>query len=239
MAGNYRLKNDIDFSGSYSDDVRIRGTFTGTLDGDGHTLKNLQEIQYGSVFETISKGIIENLTVEGLKLSSNHQSATLRTGFAGTMKDSASMDHVFVVGTAGYDTVDVYGYGGVLAGEMNNVSITNCGVRDMELVSQEIQKNTLYLGGLAGSLSSTNVANSYVQGTTITADAGYTAVSADWQVYRALDLRLKMSMSREAFTPVSRMQAVSPEPLVPLSRKSGAMWTSTVSQTIWAVSSES
>ena len=45
----------------------------------------------------------------------------------------------------------------------------------MELVSQEIQKNTLYLGGLAGSLSSTNVANSYVQGTTITADAGYTA----------------------------------------------------------------
>lgn len=175
LAGNYRLKNDIDFSGSYSDDVRIRGTFTGTLDGDGHTLKNLQEIQYGSVFETISKGTIENLTVEGLKLSSNHQSATLRTGFAGTMKDSASMDHVFVVGTAGYDTVDVYGYGGVLAGEMNNVSITNCGVRDMELVSQEIQKNTLYLGGLAGSLSSTNVANSYVQGTTITADAGYTA----------------------------------------------------------------
>ena len=91
------MKNDIDFSGSYSDDVRIRGTFTGTLDGDGHTLKNLQEIQYGSVFETISKGTIENLTVEGLKLSSNHQSATLRTGFAGTMKDSASMDHVFVV----------------------------------------------------------------------------------------------------------------------------------------------
>ena len=85
------------------------------------------------------------------------------------------MDHVFVVGTAGYDTVDVYGYGGVLAGEMNNVSITNCGVRDMELVSQEIQKHTLYLGGLAGSLSSTNVANSYVQGSTITADAGYTA----------------------------------------------------------------
>ena len=180
LAGNYRLESDLDFSGAYSSDVRIKGKFTGILDGkdlDGtlHTLENMQEIQSGSIFENVNGGTIRNLTVEGLKLDSSTPSETLHTGFVGTLNGSATLDHVFIVGSGNRKEVSVYGYGGALVGEVNNATVTNCGVRDMELTSKEIRKNTLYLGGLVGSLSAAQLNNCYAQGVTITAEAGYTA----------------------------------------------------------------
>ncbi len=180
LAGNYRVESDIDFSAAYSSDMRIKGKFTGTLDGkdlDGtlHTLKNMQEIQNGSVFENVDGGTIKNLTVEGLKLESTSPSEGLRTGFVGTAGNFATLDHVFIVGSDDRNEVSVYGYGGALVGEVNNATVTNCGVRDMALTSKEIKKNTLYLGGLAGSISAAQLNNCYAQQVTITADAGYAA----------------------------------------------------------------
>lgn len=121
LAGNYRLESDLDFSGAYSSDVRIKGKFTGILDGkdlDGtlHTLENMQEIQSGSIFENVNGGTIRNLTVEGLKLDSSTPSETLHTGFVGTLNGSATLDHVFIVGSGNRKEVSVYGYGGAAGG---------------------------------------------------------------------------------------------------------------------------
>ena len=178
LAGNYRLESDIDFSKAYSQDVHIKGTFTGILDGKDpdnnvHTLKNMQEINYGNVFEIVKGGTIRNLTVAGLKLSATSKSAY--TGFVGRLNGSAVLDHVFITGSGDRKEVTAYSYSGALTGEVNNATVTNCGVQGMKITSAESGKNTLYVGGLVGSLTAAQLNNCYAQDVTVAAEEGYTA----------------------------------------------------------------
>ena len=175
-AGNYRLEDDIDFSSAGSAEVRVNASFSGVLDGKGHVLKHVREIQYGNVFSEVNKGTIKDLAVEGLSLSAGNPSAQQHTGFVGTLKGAGVLDHVFIMGEEDENEILAYGYSGALAAEVNNATVRNCGVKNMQLTtSADVQKNTLYLGGLVGSLTASELGNCYAEGITINAETGYTA----------------------------------------------------------------
>ena len=62
--GNFYLSNDISFTGKYT--LENKGTFTGVLDGRGHTVKNAKGLYLVSY---INKGEIKNLSLENSTFS--------------------------------------------------------------------------------------------------------------------------------------------------------------------------
>ena len=55
-------------------DDRYANNFAGTFDGMGHTIENLEVVnaQEAGLFGTMTKGVIKNLTIDGVNLSADH-----------------------------------------------------------------------------------------------------------------------------------------------------------------------
>ena len=58
--GRHELTEDLDASGISTDAAAVAGTFTGELDGNGHTIYNLPT----SLFGTLSGARIHDLVIE-------------------------------------------------------------------------------------------------------------------------------------------------------------------------------
>ncbi|MCC8059876.1 MAG: hypothetical protein LIO81_03405 [Clostridiales bacterium] len=174
---NYRLQNDLDFSGAYENDYRIDSTFTGILDGNGHTISNVSNTVEGSLFASVSGGTIKNLTVEGLTLStaSTKRLEGSMTGLIKETSNNAVLSHIHIVGVDDADTVEVYAYGGALAGKLVYTTVTDCSVTNMNIETVAFQNNTLWAGGLIGYATTTEIANCYANGIAITATDGSAA----------------------------------------------------------------
>lgn len=68
-SSNYQLEADLDFSKIATDQMVVRGSFTGELDGNGYTISNLSPSGNAAyIFEKVSGGTIQNLNVENLNL---------------------------------------------------------------------------------------------------------------------------------------------------------------------------
>lgn len=77
-SGKYKLENDLDFTG---DTLQFTTTvFTGELDGNGHTIKNItknlatEDIHKIAMFYT-NKGTIKNLTIENINVTSDKETS--------------------------------------------------------------------------------------------------------------------------------------------------------------------
>lgn len=77
-SGKYKLENDLDFTG---DTLQFTTTvFTGELDGNGHTIKNItknlstEDINKIAMFYT-NKGTIKNLTIENINITSDKETS--------------------------------------------------------------------------------------------------------------------------------------------------------------------
>lgn len=125
-AGNYVLDNDIDFT-----DVTFQtpfvSPFSGTFDGQGHTLKNIKFnsiIRYTGVFGYVSTGIIKNVTLDQITI--------------GTAEEPLTMTSSSVVGI-------VAGYISAATGTIKEVEVTNSMIH--YTTSSTVQA---YVGGLVG-----------------------------------------------------------------------------------------
>lgn len=123
-SGKYRLANDIDLKG-YA--FSLNNTFSGELDGNGHTIKNKKITDENSTaisFIQNNQGTIKNLTLEAVevaltkKISYAGLVATTNTGIIENCKVSGNI----TIQTQDEMTDDIAG----ICGIMNQGSIKNC-----------------------------------------------------------------------------------------------------------------
>ena len=143
---SYRLTADIDLAGAQWTPAGSSGKpFTGTLDGDGHTISNFTVPECDETgFFGVMNGTVRNLTLENA--SYTVQGGTLgglAAVSAGTFEDCTVSGEMTVGGKAA---------AGGLVGKMTGGSLTNC-TADVRIDAQA----TAAVGLLAGSLEAGTV----------------------------------------------------------------------------------
>ena len=105
--GNYVIHEDLDFAGEIWPTSLMYGSFAGSIQGNGHTFKNIEVIQtnnskvnagmFGSLTETAA---LSDLTFENVTFTIQAGTRVVGTSFgllAGTISGDASFDNVQIV----------------------------------------------------------------------------------------------------------------------------------------------
>ena len=109
LDGNYLLYADLDFEGAIWSPTLVKGKFSGSIYGNGHTISNLTVTQadnsqvYGGLFGTLEAGaVIEDVTFENVNFTiaagSRMQGSTFGL-LAGSISSDAALTNVNVTGT--------------------------------------------------------------------------------------------------------------------------------------------
>jgi len=187
---NYRLYNDIDFAYYPMEAVYIGNgkspvahypsewatyayNFTGTFDGNGKTISNLDLREYGGLFESLYGGTVKNLTIKNADISAldPENPVSLRRAVIRTMGKDSVVENVHVLGVTITGTEVSGGLVGMMHAGRN--TIVNCSVHDATITTTSKNNgNTQYIGGIAGIGSGEviiSITNSYVDGLHIVA----------------------------------------------------------------------
>ncbi|MFV0392985.1 MAG: GLUG motif-containing protein, partial [Coprobacillaceae bacterium] len=151
LSGNYRLKNDIDLTGYISKTNTSTvgwkpvGTFKGTFDGNGYTIKGLWSKYgaYNGLFSITENATIKNVTIE---LDSQGISGAYEVGgIVGYANKATLIDNCHVKG--GQILVTGGGFAGGIVGASRgpNGKVSNCTVTDTYT-----QTSGNYSGGIIG-----------------------------------------------------------------------------------------
>ncbi|MBQ7802053.1 MAG: hypothetical protein IJ375_07000 [Oscillospiraceae bacterium] len=127
VAGNYVIHEDLDFADEIWPTSLMYGNFSGTIQGNGHTLKNIEVIQtnnskvnaglFGSLTETAK---LSDVTFENVTFTIKAGARMVGTSFgllAGSVSGSAAFENVQIVSStlqidsASYFGVDDYAIG--------------------------------------------------------------------------------------------------------------------------------
>lgn len=143
LKGNYILREDLDFSEEIWPTVLMYGKFTGTIQGNGHTIKNVDVRQTNN--SKVNAGLFGNLTDEASihNVVFDHASFTVEAGtrvkgtsfglLAGTISEGAVLEEVTVVDSTlkidsgCYFGVDDYSIG-LVCGMGNDAMIDSKGI---------------------------------------------------------------------------------------------------------------
>ena len=171
--GHYRLMNDLTFTGNA---VTMIGTFSGELDGNGHTIKgvthpicsvNAGKIQnlnvqanvtgvasnsYG-VITQMNQGLIDHCTVTGTMktiLYGQYTSVGTHTGvIAGENEEAGTIQYCTVTAVTELTASALQSRNGGIAGSNRGI-IANCFFKGSLKVNQPDESATVYTGGIAG-----------------------------------------------------------------------------------------
>ena len=150
LSGNYQLANDIDMSKYYNFEPignENDGAFTGSFDGNGHTIKNLpldyDTYKYVGLFGYLD-GPVYNVTLENVDVKSSRYGG----GIAGYADTNGTIRNCAVSGTVQVDNSYFSTYGGGIVG-YSNAEITGCG-SDTYIERIYHWNSTGYVGGIAG-----------------------------------------------------------------------------------------
>ena len=174
-ASNYQLEADLDLSDVLTDQLVVKGSFTGELDGNGYTISNLSPSGNSAyIFEKVSGGTIKDLNVENLELVVNDSQqakvGALYGGFIGTAENGTTLDHIRL---ANVTMNGMPGAAGSLVGQASNTSVTSCRAEQVVLTTASYTGSSLKTGGLLGSVLDTSVSNCYVSSLNLTAAQGF------------------------------------------------------------------
>lgn len=125
MSAHYRIVDDIDFSGYVLSTVK--GSFTGTIDGNGKTLSNITMNNVKGMIEDLSDGsVVKNLNLYNVKINSDDLSiaGTLASSALGAKIDNVHVYALDVCASEGSEP----DFGGVVGRATNGSLITNCSV---------------------------------------------------------------------------------------------------------------
>ncbi|MDE6301301.1 MAG: hypothetical protein K2M19_06255 [Muribaculaceae bacterium] len=138
----YVLTDDIDASVVIFN--TISGTFTGKLDGAGHSINNLAIAGNGSIFSSLTQGAeIKNLYINNVKILSNGTT----TGTLASTASEAKIDNVHILGlTASLEGTVTFG--GLLGGAYLHSTISDCSVSAANINAP----NSSDLGGVCGDM---------------------------------------------------------------------------------------
>ena len=128
----YVLEEDLDFSSLAGADFAVPGTFSGELDGNGHTISGLDAV----LFEKTDGASVSNLTIEGTTLTQNTQKGALSNDIRHSVVTDIRVKDL----TINNDTNQTGGLAGTIAdSEIRRISVENISIRS---------NNTM--GGIAG-----------------------------------------------------------------------------------------
>lgn len=166
---NYKLVNDIDATSVNSFQPIIN--FNGILDGNGHTVKNLNiETSDSAALIINSNGaVIKNLKFENMTVSSvaSVDSKTIKSAFLISNATNTKINNVAIVSNTNENkksllTVNAKSsiYMGSLVGDANGgTRIENCYVNaDLNTVANSNSKE-IYVGGVVGSVENSQIYN--------------------------------------------------------------------------------
>ena len=128
----YVLEADLDFSSSVSSDFAVAGTFSGELDGNGHTISGLDAV----LFERMDGAFVSDLTIKGTNLTQNAQKGALANDIRNSIVEDIRVTNL----TIWNDGNQVGGLAGIISNsEIRRISMENLSIRS---------NNTI--GGIAG-----------------------------------------------------------------------------------------
>lgn len=144
-SGNYKIINDLDASKILEGQAVILKEFSGTLNGNGHTIKNLSR----PLFSALNGATIENLVIQDASVKAY---GVLAPTMSATTIRNVHLKNVIVTAPGANGT-------GSFAGIANsNTVIENCSATN---VTVGTAKRT---GGLIGKMNNTTVRNCYISG---------------------------------------------------------------------------
>ena len=143
----YVLGANLDFKNTETSTTVVPGTFSGELDGNGHTISNLDAV----LFENLSQATIKNLGVTGDgALTGNNQKGFLANQISGSVIEKVYLGN-FAINS---NSNQVGGLAGIISGStIKEVSLENIYV-----------KGTDTIGGLAGQINNSTVSDCLVTG---------------------------------------------------------------------------
>lgn len=143
---DYRLTDDLDFSGTALSGAVVNGTFSGKLDGDGHTIRGLT----APLFETVDGAEVKNLTLADAALTGN--------GYKGLFCNTLIASRLDNVRITGSSLTNNSNQVGMLAGLIRSGTLTRITLADITVAAN----NTV--GGLAGQMDGTTLTDCLVTG---------------------------------------------------------------------------
>jgi len=158
LSGKYILMSDIDMTGKTHTIIGQSSSFSGTLDGNFHTISNLtieSSEQYVGLFGYISSGTVINMTLENVNITGTSRSGTQYIGGLAGRSIRSTIEGVQVKGSNIKDTGASYIYIGGLVGYVELGKIKNSSA-DTNIVGGI---GTSYIGGLVGSVNVPSNAN--------------------------------------------------------------------------------
>lgn len=149
MSGNYKLTADITVSGNTS----LSDTFTGTLDGDFHTISGLSNAIFTTVSGTVKNIILDNVSISG---------GTDVGAIANTANGNARIYNCGVLATTGSSISGSGNVGSIVGALAGNARVLNC-------FSYADVSGGSRVAGIVGSNGGTSVAtadrNNFLTGT--------------------------------------------------------------------------
>lgn len=181
LSENYRLKADLDFTGTPLSTVQVIGTFSGKLDGgiydvvDGKMVRTgfhkISNINIGAksgsagVFSFL-EGSISNLRVEHMNLlfpNGTYVGFVVQTG-AGGYLDNVHVEDASIQAISSNNPNSDHRFG-ILVGYLNTGELRNCSVNNSEIIDKT--NANVYIGGLVGYGRYVRIENCYAFGINI------------------------------------------------------------------------
>ena len=212
---NVRITKDIDFKDVPAKNIRVTAQFDAKLDGNGKTIKNIDmQKDFNHTSNSVTWNIfsgnagptseVYNLTIENYKAGGTYT----KGGKTYAARYCGVFNNVFgVVRDVHINGIDIKGYDriGAISATMNNGSeLVNCSVVDANIkyVQPTNVDSTICLGGLAGYITYTRIANCYITGLNVEANfmkgsigvggiAGYSTNSIFNSVYAEGDIETR------------------------------------------------
>lgn len=162
-SGNYILMNDLDLSGKNW----IPLTFTGTFDGNGHSILNVTIKETGTVTRTSYDGnmktydtvfcgffdileeeaVVSNLNLINIRVDITCDTPCFIGGIAGYMDKSSIKDCTISGNLSLKTTANMFGVGGIAGFGNGTIDRTNADMTLICIDTNKIEKNEQFLGG--------------------------------------------------------------------------------------------
>lgn len=161
--GNYQLTADITVTAPYGNDITGFTGFTGTFDGNGHTVTLALENEAGECQALFSKiaasGKVQNLGIAGTVTGKKYVG-----GIAG--KNAGSIENCKNTAAIKGASADGRWIGGIAGETSNGSKILNC--YNIGTISSDRSGKGVCLGGIAGNAPSAKISNCYNAGQIVT-----------------------------------------------------------------------
>ena len=184
-AGEYfKLTSDLDLGGhkwTPIGDNKSTGFFSGTFDGDGHTVYGLnvytnpddKNALYGGVFGRVDSGVVKNLTVEGAKIVSFKYAGAVvgnLTAKADAAPAAVINCHAINCDIRGTQIGGIVGRSSTSGAPKGHLQITGCSSNSVTLghlnledfPNLSVSLGDHFVGGIVGAVGSTVVSGCFV-----------------------------------------------------------------------------